>query len=131
MGIRVLSCGTFDNLHPGHIAYLEQAAKLGNELCVVVARDENVKRIKGRYPEQNEEIRKKRLAQELVVDHVFLGYPGKDFLKIVQEIKPDIIALGYDQKRPSGLEDLFSISQIKVLDSYYPEKYKSSLFRRK
>ena len=68
MGIRVLSCGTFDNLHPGHIAYLEQAAKLGNELCVVVARDENVKRIKGRYPEQNEEIRKKRLAQELVVD---------------------------------------------------------------
>lgn len=131
MGIRVLSCGTFDNLHPGHIAYLEQAAKLGNELCVVVARDENVKRIKGRYPEQNEEIRKKRLAQELVVDHVFLGYPGKDFLKIVQEIKPDIIALGYDQKRPSGLEDLFSICQIKVLDSYYPEKYKSSLFRRK
>jgi len=130
MGKRVLCCGTFDNLHPGHIAYLEQAAKLGSELYVVVAMDENVKRIKGRYPDQNEELRKTYLDQVPLVNHVYLGYPGRDFLKIVEEIKPDIIALGYDQKSPPGLEEAFPRCQIIVLEPYHPEKFKSSLFRQ-
>lgn len=130
MGTRVLCCGTFDNLHPGHIAYLEQAATLGTELYVVVARDENVKRIKGRLPEQSEDLRKNRLAQEASVDRAYLGYPGNNFLKIVSDIKPDIIALGYDQKSPPGLAEAFPDCQIKILAPYHPEKYKSSIFRR-
>ena len=61
MGKRVLCCGTFDYLHPGHISFLKQAARLGTELFVVVARDENVKRLKGRYPDHGEEERVGRL----------------------------------------------------------------------
>jgi cytidyltransferase-like protein len=40
---RVVATGTFDILHPGHIYYLEESRKLGDELWVIVARDANVK----------------------------------------------------------------------------------------
>ncbi len=40
---RVVATGTFDILHPGHIYYLEQSRKLGDELTVIVARDANVR----------------------------------------------------------------------------------------
>ena len=42
--IRVMTTGVFDLLHPGHIAMLEEAAKLGDELVVVLARDESAER---------------------------------------------------------------------------------------
>lgn len=129
MGKRVLCCGTFDHLHPGHLSFLQQAAALGTELVVVVARDENVKRLKGRYPDHGEEERRSRVAALQLASQVRLGYPGGDFLKIVAEIQPDIIALGYDQKAPPGLQEAFPRSQIIVLQPHYPEKYKSSLFR--
>ncbi|MGD1075360.1 MAG: adenylyltransferase/cytidyltransferase family protein, partial [Thermodesulfovibrionales bacterium] len=50
MSARVVCAGTFDHLHPGHLNFLEQASALGNELIVIVARDETVKRIKGIAP---------------------------------------------------------------------------------
>ena len=128
---RVLCCGTFDYLHPGHISFMEQAAALGSELFVVVARDENVKRIKGRYPDHHEEERKTRVEALDTVNDVRLGYPGQNFLKIVADIEPDIIALGYDQKGPPGLEEAFPQCEIVVLQPHYPEKYKSSLYRGK
>lgn len=126
---RVLSCGTFDHLHPGHRSFLEQAAALGDELVVVVARDENVRRLKGRFPDHGEEERRTRVEALGFASQVRLGYPGLDFLKIVAEIKPQIIALGYDQKPPPGLQEAFPQVQLVVLKPYYPEKYKSSLFR--
>ncbi len=129
MGKRVLCCGTFDYLHPGHISFLEQAGALGTELYVVVARGENVKRIKGAYPDHSEGQRKARIAELDLAKEVQLGYPGNDFLKIVQEINPDIIALGYDQKVPPGLRETFPNCEIVVLRSHYPQKYKSSIYR--
>ena len=60
---RVMCCGTFDYLHPGHLSFIEQAAALGDELYVVVARDENVQRIKGHYPDHREEDRKAAIEQ--------------------------------------------------------------------
>ena len=129
MGKRVLCCGTFDYLHPGHIFFLEQAGALGTELYVVVARDENVKRIKGAYPDHSEKQRMARIAELDLAKEVQLGYPGNDFLKIVQEINPDIIALGYDQKAPPGLREAFLDCEIVVLRSHHPQKYKSSFYR--
>ncbi|MCJ7794379.1 MAG: adenylyltransferase/cytidyltransferase family protein, partial [Methanoregulaceae archaeon] len=40
---RVVATGTFDLLHPGHLYYLEQSKKLGDELFVIVARNTNVR----------------------------------------------------------------------------------------
>ncbi len=130
MGKRVLCCGTFDYLHPGHIFFLEQARALGTELVVVVARDENVKRIKGAYPDHVEEQRKARIVELDLAIEVKLGYPGGNFLKVVEEIDPDIIALGYDQKAPSGLREAFPDCEIVVLQPHHPQKYKSSIYRR-
>lgn len=130
MGKRVLCCGTFDYLHPGHISFLEQAGALGTELFVVVARDENVKRIKGAYPDHAEEQRKARIVELDLAIEVKLGYPGEDFFKVVEEIDPDIIALGYDQKAPSGLREAFPDCEIVVLQPHHPQKYKSSFYRR-
>ena len=132
MAKRVLCCGTFDYLHPGHISFLQQAATLGSQLFVVVARDENVRRIKGRYPDHTEEERKAALEGLDLVDDVRLGYPGgrSNFLRVVADIEPDIVALGYDQQAPTGLREALPNGEIVFLEPHFPDKYKSSLFRR-
>ena len=129
MGRRVLCCGTFDRFHPGHESFLRQAAGLGAELFVVVARDENVMRIKGRPPDQLEEERLAALAELEIVDDARLGYAGMDLLRVVAEINPDVIALGYDQRPPPALAESFPHCEIAVMEAFHPEKYKSSLFR--
>jgi FAD synthetase len=130
MGERVLCCGTFDWLHPGHRSFLEQAARLGDELVVVIARDENVERLKGRRPGQDEETRRAAVAQVPEVKRARLGNRGADFLRVVEEVAPDVIALGYDQKAPPGLSEAFPHCRIVTLEPFHPDKYKSSLLRK-
>ena len=129
MKTRVLCCGTFDILHPGHLYFLRQASELGDKLYVVIARDENVNKIKGKYPFYKEIVRMKKVKELDYVDDVRLGYPGLNFLKVVKEINPDIIALGYDQKTPLGLREKISHSKIITLASHKPDKFKSSIYR--
>lgn len=129
MKTRVLCCGTFDFLHPGHLYFLKQASEQGAELYVVVARDDNVNKIKGRYPTHRENERKEKVEAVDCVDNARLGYPGMNFLKVVKEINPNIIALGYDQKAPPDLKENFPLCKIVTLDSLHPDKFKSSLYR--
>ena len=93
--VRVLATGTFDILHPGHLLYLEEAKKLGDELYVIVGRDTNVKKRK-RTPIIPEEQRLKMVSALRVVDKAMLG-SEKDMYEPLYIIKPDIIAIGYDQ----------------------------------
>ena len=97
----VLAGGVFDILHVGHLATLEAAKELGDVLVVVVARDETVKRLKGREPLNREEDRLKLVSALKPVDKAILGDP-EDFLKVVELVRPDVIALGYDQKHDEG-----------------------------
>ncbi|MFX1521214.1 MAG: adenylyltransferase/cytidyltransferase family protein [Promethearchaeota archaeon] len=97
---RVLCFGTFDILHYGHVKYFEEAKKLGGdnaELIVVVARDSSVETMKGKKPIFSEEHRRALVASIKPVDVAILGTEGGDKLKIFEEIRPDIVALGYDQ----------------------------------
>lgn len=92
---RVMATGVFDILHPGHLRYLQEARDLGDELVVVVATDSTVRRRK------HEPITPERMRLELVsalkmVDRAYLGNDG-DMFGVVESIRPDIIALGYDQ----------------------------------
>ena len=132
MGVdrRVLCCGTFDLLHPGHESYLAQAAALGSELIVVVARDENVQRLKGRRPSQEEDERRAAVEMVEVVTEARLGNRGEHFLQVVEEVDPDVIALGYDQRAPAGLAEAFPKCEIVTMKPHCPEKYKSSYFRK-
>nr|MDO8098057.1 adenylyltransferase/cytidyltransferase family protein [Candidatus Njordarchaeota archaeon] len=98
---RVLAFGTFDIVHAGHAKYLKESRKLGGkdaELIVVVARDSTVRSVKGRDPIFPEEQRRYLIESLKPVDKAILGYEGGDRLKIVEELRPDIIALGYDEK---------------------------------
>lgn len=91
---RVLATGTFDILHPGHLRYLEEARKLGDELWVIVARESNIKHKP--EPIMPEKHRLKMISALKIVDRAVLG-SKKDMLEPLRKIKPDIIAIGADQ----------------------------------
>jgi FAD synthetase len=91
----VMATGVFDILHTGHIFFLTEARKLGDELVVVVARDATAKRLK-REPIVPELLRLELVRGLKPVDRAVLGDVGDQY-RVVEEIKPDIIALGHDQ----------------------------------
>lgn len=93
---RVMATGVFDILHAGHLHYLNEAKKLGDELVVVVATDSTV-RSKKHEPVTPESMRVELIRALKPVDMAYLGKEG-DVFDIVREIKPDIIAIGYDQE---------------------------------
>jgi len=93
--VKVMAAGTFDLLHMGHIYFLKEAKKLGDTLCVVVATDVTVRKLK-HEPVNPEEIRLNLIQELNVVDEAYLGHED-DMYAIVEEVRPDIIALGYDQ----------------------------------
>ncbi|NHI91338.1 MAG: FAD synthase [Candidatus Lokiarchaeota archaeon] len=98
---RVMVFGTFDLLHYGHVRLLKNSKKLGgkdSELIVVIARDSSVMKIKKIPPIYNEDQRMILISELKPVDKAVLGYEGPDKLRIVEEYKPNIIVLGYDQK---------------------------------
>jgi FAD synthetase len=94
--VRVMATGVFDLLHPGHLFFLEEAKKLGDELVVVVARDQTARRLK-HEPYVPEQIRREMVEALKPVDRAVLG-SATDIYQTVVEERPDIIALGYDQK---------------------------------
>ena len=93
--VRVMATGVFDLLHPGHIHYLTEAKKLGDELVVVVARTSTAERIKHR-PIVSEAQRVEMVAALKPVDRAVLGNEGNIF-DILTDVRPDVIALGFDQ----------------------------------
>lgn len=132
---RVMAFGTFDNFHLGHEAYLKQAKALGLELVVVIARDETVLKIKGRPPEQDEIIRKKMVEASGIPEKVVLGNPD-DKYEVLRKYRPNVIALGYDQfvftyRLSKFLIDEKMDAKIVRLQSFEPERYKSSLLNKR
>lgn len=91
---RVVATGTFDLLHPGHLYYLEESEKLGDELWVIVARDANV-RHKPR-PIIPEEHRLRMVAALKPVTHAILG-DKTDMFRPIREINPALITIGFNQ----------------------------------
>ena len=89
--------GTFDILHPGHLDYFRQAKEHGDYLVVVVARDSSVIEEKDKPPMFGEPQRLEHVKEQPIVDKAVLGNEGNK-LRIVEEEKPDVICLGYDQK---------------------------------
>lgn len=92
----VLAGGVFDIIHPGHLHTLRSAKALGNVLVVVVATDKTAQKMKNRIPLHNMELRRDLVSALSMVDHAMVGYEG-DIFKTVEVVRPNIIALGYDQ----------------------------------
>jgi FAD synthetase len=117
-GKRVLAAGKFDILHLGHISYLEQAKELAGEdgeLVVVIALDKTIVRERGAPPVFPQDQRRKIVEALKFVDRTVMGLDTDDHTIIVSEIKPDIIALGYDQyTNVSSLETYFAEKHLKT-----------------
>lgn len=131
---RVVVFGTFDIVHPGHMSFLRQAKSFGNELIVVIARDETVNKVKGRKTVFSEIERLKKIKGLPYVDNAVLG-SLKDKYSIIKRLDPDIIALGYDQKffidnLKEELTKRNVNAKIVRLKPYKKKLYKSSILRK-
>jgi FAD synthetase len=90
----VIAQGTFDLLHPGHVHYLRDAASMGDQLHVIVARRDNVTHKE--KPVLADRQRREMVAALEMVDHAHLGNEDDIFVPI-ERIRPDVIVLGFDQ----------------------------------
>jgi FAD synthetase len=115
---RVLAAGKFDILHLGHIAYLRQAKELvgeKGELVVVIARDDTIERERGAPPVFPQEQRRAIVESLEMVDRAIIGYKTRDHCRIVVDVNPDILALGYDQDADTdSLERCFKENNMTV-----------------
>jgi FAD synthetase len=96
----VLASGTFDLLHLGHVRFLEEAKKAGGKnakLVVIVARDSTVEAQKGKTPVMPADQRRALVESLKVVDEAILGQEGISIENVIENIKPEIIAVGHDQ----------------------------------
>lgn len=131
---KVMAFGSFDILHEGHKHYLKEAKSYGDYLIVVVARDENILRFKGRKPTYDEHHRLEKIMELDFVDEAVLGNKD-DIFGILKEFGPDVICLGYDQKTidekilSEELKRINLNAEIKRAKAYKPEIYKSSKLR--
>lgn len=91
---KVLATGTFDILHPGHVHYLRESAKQGDELVVIVARESMVSH--KTPPVVPEEQRREMVGTLKPVDRALLGSEESIF-EPLNEIRPDVVTLGHDQ----------------------------------
>jgi len=132
---RIMVFGTFDGLHPGHINFLKQAKNFmkNSFLIVSIARDKNVLRIKGKYPDKNERERMVLAKKCKLVDQVVLS-GLKEHLPHIIKMRPDIIALGYDQKAyvqnlKKDLKNKGILTKIVRLKPHKEKIYKNHLLR--
>ncbi|MDF1566502.1 MAG: EamA family transporter [Spirochaetaceae bacterium] len=94
----VLVFGTFDVLHPGHRWFLRKARRLGNQVVAVVSRDDYVMEWKGHPPLSDQQSRIDALQESGLVDRAVLADERIRTYGVIDEIRPDIICLGHDQK---------------------------------
>ena len=129
----VLAGGVYDILHLGHLAVLTETKTHGDVLVVVVATDVTVETLKGRRPVFPEEDRRALVESLKPVDAAILGYEdvGMGYEQVISEVKPDVIALGYDQDTLARtVTELVKRKGLKIeivrLSKFDKEKYLSS-----
>lgn len=139
---RVLIFGTFDGVHEGHLAFLREARNRRGILrgtnaekvwlVAAVARDEVVRKLKGRRPRKDIGQRTKDLGQTGLVDEVISGDLDLGSWGVIGKAKPNVIALGYDQV---GLKEVLERHirekglqiEVVVMEAYKPDQFHSSI----
>jgi len=127
----VLAGGVFDIIHPGHIHTLNAAKILGDVLVVVVATDNTAIKMKKRQPLHSKEQRQELVNSLSMVDLCLIGQED-DIFKTVNLVKPQIIALGYDQVHQEkfiieGCKKINLDARVARLQSPIPESSSSKI----
>ena len=127
----VLAGGVFDIIHPGHISTLNAAKKLGDILVVVVATDNTAIKMKKQKPLHTQDQRKELVNSLTIVDLCLIGHEG-DIFKTVNQVRPQTIALGYDQVHQEkfiteGCKKINLEAKVARLQSPIPDSSSSSI----
>ena len=127
----VLAGGVFDIIHPGHIYTLNAAKALGDVLVVVVATDNTAIKMKKRTPIHSQEQRQELVNSLSMVDLCLIGQE-EDIFKTVNLVRPEIIALGYDQVHQEkfiteGCKKIKLDAKVARLQSPIPESSSSKI----
>ena len=127
----VLAGGVFDIIHPGHIYTLNAAKELGDVLVVVVATDNTSEKMKKRRPLHSQEQRQELVNSLSMVDLCLVGQED-DIFKTVNRVRPEIIALGYDQVHQEkfivdGCKKINLDAEVARLQSPIPESSSSKI----
>lgn len=127
----VLAGGVFDIIHPGHIYTLNAARALGDVLVVVVATDNTAIRMKKRKPLHSQEQRQELVNSLKMVDLCLIGQED-DIFKTVNLVRPQVIALGYDQIHQEkfiteGCKKINLDAQVARLQSPIPDSSSSKI----
>jgi glycerol-3-phosphate cytidylyltransferase/FAD synthetase len=127
----VLAGGVFDIIHPGHIHTLNAAKELGDVLVVVVATDNTAVKMKKRRPLHSQDQRQELVNSLSMVDLCLIGQED-DIFKTVNHVKPQIIALGYDQVHQEkfiteGCKKIELDAKVARLQSPIPESSSSKI----
>ena len=112
---RILTYGTFDLLHYGHIRLLQRAKALGDYLIVALSTDE-FNETKGKKAYHNYETRKKMLEAVRYVDLVIPEQNWEQKISDVQKYDVDIVVMGSDWKGHEKFENLKDLCEVVYLD---------------
>jgi cytidyltransferase-like protein len=100
---RVLTIGTFDLLHAGHIELFRESDRHG-QLHVAINNDSFVERYKGVKPIIPLVDRMSVISSIRVVQHVWTNIGDEDAKPIIEVVRPDVITIGkdwYDERAPN------------------------------
>lgn len=124
--------GTFDGIHEGHRSCFSQAKAVADHVVAIVAPDAIVERLKGRPPRHSIRERIEALQEEPLVDEVVVGDQTLDTYDVLSLLRPNLVALGYDQLALSESVRSWAnqhAPEIRFvrLESFQPDTFKSSL----
>ena len=132
----VLTFGSFDVVHKWHEYYLSEARKYGTKLITIIASDNNIERIKWNPPLHSSGKRTEAIEQ-LWISNEAIVWSESNPMKWLKKYRPDVICLGYDQRwpfveeLPQELKKLWLRTEIIRITSLCPEKFKSSILKKK
>jgi D-beta-D-heptose 7-phosphate kinase/D-beta-D-heptose 1-phosphate adenosyltransferase len=120
IGLRVvLTSGSFDLVHLGHVKYLAKAKNLGDVLIVGVDGDAKIRKRKGAdRPMVPEDERLEMLAHQRPVDLIYLKADDEERWALIKTVRPDVLVLSTDHSySPEELEELGGIcGSVQVLE---------------
>lgn len=126
---KVVVFGVLDLLHPGHLYFLREARKHGDNLTVVVTRDARVIDEKNRRPIFSERERLAMVQALRMVGQAVLGDPTGQW-SVLKRLQPDVVCIGYDQDMALIEKcDFTKMPRIVHIKGWRTKKYRSSLLR--
>ncbi len=112
---RILTYGTYDLLHYGHIRLLKRAKALGDYLVVALSTDE-FNAIKGKKAYHSYKVRKEMLEAIRYVDLVIPEHDWKQKRDDVIKYEIDTVVMGSDWKGNVNFEELKDICDVVYLE---------------